>query len=259
MGYGYGSNETVNAIGTGFPVKKEMDVPVGPSAIGMIRVQEPKSGHEFILQDGTMLSVIGSTITSLNFANLQFKDAFINLFKGPYNQRAQSNQTFYVVSQDGAGGKMVLDKDRLIVEWPDILKEPAYAHVHDVMEYVSGTLEGSKYCKNLLSDSFIRKQHPITVHPLGGCPMGNSSLDGVVNYRCEVFNPWGREDAVHSGLMVVDGSVIPMSLGINPLLTISAISEMAMRLLLEKTGKSDPVMTSNKRACAEPKELVEQT
>ena len=56
-------------------------------------------------------------------------------------------------------------------------------------------------------------------HPLGGCRMADSADLGVVDHRCEVF---GNE-----GLLCMDSSAIPTSLGVNPSLTISAVSERA--------------------------------
>lgn len=61
---------------------------------------------------------------------------------------------------------------------------------------------------------------PATAHLIGGCPMGRSAEDGVVNTRCEVFN--------YPGLYVIDGSIIPANPGINPSLTIAALAEYAM-------------------------------
>ncbi len=59
-----------------------------------------------------------------------------------------------------------------------------------------------------------------TAHILGGCPMGRSVEDGVVDVNCEVFN--------YPGLYVVDGSIMPANPGINPSLTITALAEYAM-------------------------------
>lgn len=65
-----------------------------------------------------------------------------------------------------------------------------------------------------------------TVHPLGGCPMGEDSTSGVVDDLGRVFNPATK--APYHGLAVLDGSLIPIALGINPLLTIAALAERAM-------------------------------
>jgi len=65
-----------------------------------------------------------------------------------------------------------------------------------------------------------------TAHILGGCPIGDAPEDGVVDMRSRVF---GYDD-----LWVVDGSVIPANLGVNPSLTITAMAEHAMSLVPPK-------------------------
>ncbi len=58
---------------------------------------------------------------------------------------------------------------------------------------------------------------PATAHILGGCNIGSSQLDGVIDSNHEVFG--------YKGLYVCDGSVIPVNLGVNPSLTITALAE----------------------------------
>jgi cholesterol oxidase len=70
-----------------------------------------------------------------------------------------------------------------------------------------------------------------TVHPLGGCPMGEDAASGVVDDLGRVYDPEVPADRtrVHDGLLVLDGSIVPVALGINPLLTITALAERATR------------------------------
>jgi hypothetical protein len=63
-------------------------------------------------------------------------------------------------------------------------------------------------------------------HPLGGCRMAESKDLGVVNHACEVFD--------NEGLYCIDSSAIPTSLGVNPSLTISAVSERAAATLVAR-------------------------
>src|SRR5262249_43389400 len=71
----------------------------------------------------------------------------------------------------------------------------------------------------------------ITVHPLGGCAMAERAEDGVVDDVGRVFSGVTGE-AVHEGLVVWDGSMVPRPLGVNPLLTISALTERAVAAMV---------------------------
>jgi cholesterol oxidase len=57
----------------------------------------------------------------------------------------------------------------------------------------------------------------VTLHPLGGCRIGVTPGDGVVNHLGEVFG--------HPNLFVVDGAILPASVGRNPSHTIAALAE----------------------------------
>lgn len=61
---------------------------------------------------------------------------------------------------------------------------------------------------------------PTTAHILGGCGMGATAADGVIASDHQVFN--------YPGLYVCDGSAISANLGVNPSLTITAMTELAM-------------------------------
>ncbi|MCP4198770.1 MAG: GMC family oxidoreductase [Proteobacteria bacterium] len=69
---------------------------------------------------------------------------------------------------------------------------------------------------------------PITAHILGGCTMGKDIDHGVIDSRNRVFG--------YENMYVVDGSSIPANLGVNPSLTITAMSERAMHYIPKKTS-----------------------
>ncbi|MFD3327677.1 GMC oxidoreductase [Streptomyces sp. NPDC058701] len=61
---------------------------------------------------------------------------------------------------------------------------------------------------------------PLTAHFLGGCPIGASAQEGVVDPYHRLYG--------HPGISVVDGSAVSANLGVNPSLTITAQAERAM-------------------------------
>jgi cholesterol oxidase len=66
----------------------------------------------------------------------------------------------------------------------------------------------------------VLQDAPTTAHILGGCAMADGPENGVVGLNGEVFG--------YPGLYVADGSVVPVNLGVNPSLTITALSEFIM-------------------------------
>jgi cholesterol oxidase len=72
---------------------------------------------------------------------------------------------------------------------------------------------------------------PMTAHFIGGCTIGTSSEDGVVDAYQRVYN--------YPGLHIADGSAISANLGVNPSLTITAQAERAMAYWPNK-GEEDP-------------------
>ena len=67
-----------------------------------------------------------------------------------------------------------------------------------------------------------------SAHPLGTCRMGANPRRSVVDSHCQTHDV--------PGLFVIDGSVTPTSLGVNPQLTILAIAERSAAWLAENFG-----------------------
>ena len=60
----------------------------------------------------------------------------------------------------------------------------------------------------------------VTAHILGGCAMGEDPGDAVIDSDHQVFG--------YPGLYVVDGAALPVNVGVNPSLTITALAERAL-------------------------------
>ena len=91
--------------------------------------------------------------------------------------------------------------------------------------------------------------------------MGSDASTGVVDHRGRVFTGSGddRSTAVHNGLYVIDGAVIPRSLGVNPLLTITALAERSMMLMAVDQGLQydvDPLQFAEPVAVDAPGDVV---
>ena len=82
-----------------------------------------------------------------------------------------------------------------------------------------GGIPLSSYPETILNTS-------TTAHILGGCCMGATPQTGVVASNGEIFN--------YPNLYVADGSVVSANLGVNPSLTITALSEYIMSQIPEK-------------------------
>ncbi|KIF04806.1 cholesterol oxidase [Streptomyces sp. RSD-27] len=72
---------------------------------------------------------------------------------------------------------------------------------------------------------------PLTAHFLGGCPIGATPEEGVVDPYHRLYG--------HPGISVVDGAAVSANLGVNPSLTITAQAERAMSYWPNK-GEADP-------------------
>ena len=102
-------------------------------------------------------------------------------------------------------------------------KPPTYIPVgHDVARNIAKEYDG--FPVSSLNEVLL--DVPTTAHLLGGACIGPDADHGVVDGSNEVYG--------HPGLFVIDGSMIPANLGVNPSLTITALAEHAMSQIPNK-------------------------
>ncbi|MHB8667828.1 MAG: alpha/beta fold hydrolase [Burkholderiales bacterium] len=165
------------------------------------------------------------------------------------------SQIFAAMGDDRARGRLEMVEGwaaagadgAIRVDWKDAGTEPIYAR-QDALLARSAALCGT-YLRNPLwrplpeaLDGMLSASQPggklLSVHPLGGCPMGDDSTSGVVDDLGRVYDPSDPKNHTHThaGLLVLDGSIIPAALGINPLLTITALAERAIERYARTCG-----------------------
>lgn len=124
---------------------------------------------------------------------------------------------------DGNSGRFYLGRrwyapwrrDRLRLDWDYRPAESAVAALAGIHERLIHTTGGG----SMVPPTWTLLRNLVTPHPLGGCNMADDPAHGVVNDRGKVYG--------YPGLMVMDGSVIPRALGLNPSRTIAALAERA--------------------------------
>lgn len=152
-------------------------------------------------------------------------------------QLSSSSLPLLGMGRDTPDGTMRLRRGQLDVKWTMKTSAEFFSRVDDTMSAIAGQLDADFHRNPLW-----RFKRAVTVHPLGGAPMGRDESSGVVDADGEVFN--------HPGLFVADGSVMPGPVGANPSLTIAAYADrMAVRML---EGRGRPATTARPPAAASP-------
>ncbi|MFC7733342.1 GMC oxidoreductase [Actinomadura keratinilytica] len=124
------------------------------------------------------------------------------------------------MGRDAADGRLELRGGRLNARWSAESSQAHYARLRKTMRAMADVL-GAEYADNPI---WFRKR-VVTVHPLGGAPMGRHEGEGVCDAFGEVFG--------HPGLYIADGAAMPGPVGPNPSLTIAAMADRLSTRALE--------------------------
>jgi cholesterol oxidase len=240
LAFAFNTDEPINGIGWG-PHQSGEIPPVGPTICGLIDHRDtPGVRDGFVIEEGSlagpvgiaMMGVLGiatpaegvkmpeppSPARSLDAAARILE----SLLRGPYHGAMNHTQTYLVMAHDDEGGQILVEQGRPRIRWPDAGQQPIYSTIEKTLEAATVAL-GGEYLRDPISAKLLGDRL-VTVHPLGGCGMADAAENGVVDQAGRVYSATAGS-AVHDGLYVMDGAVMPISLGVNPLLTISALAE----------------------------------
>ncbi len=253
LGFSYNTDDTINGVGFG-----DRDVsgrePVGPCITGLIDLRnQPNLEDGMVIEEGSIPGGMGGVLPAAlsGAAGVVGQDPLAggapapdsagagrvreSLVHGPYRGAVRNTQTYLVMSHDDGAGRMTLDDDRVRITWPGVGEQAIFGTVNDRLRAATRPL-GGVYVKNPLWNRLTDHQLT-TVHPLGGCVMAEQAQEGVVNHKGQVFSDTTGA-AVYNDLYVADGSIVPRPLGVNPLLTISALAERCCMLIAQDRGWS---------------------
>jgi cholesterol oxidase len=271
IAFGYNQTRTVNPA-TEESIRPDLRA-VGPTIVSMIdlRHDSQPAGRGPVFQDvsvpASLYPVFAEFMTNAAFLS-RFERGDARGRKVTEHEqldpdaidpfRVAHTQFYAVFGHDRSDGQIRLseradesnDADgRVDIEWPGIRSPSGVAEFHSNLRYLRGAHEQPQIGGRLLNnplwqlfgeqtarlfagrDANARSGAPIAAHPLGGCAMADDIDHGVVNEWGQVFR--GSGDAVYDSLVVLDGSIIPGSLGINPALTIAALAERAVAHLVK--------------------------
>lgn len=122
--------------------------------------------------------------------------------------------------QDAGDGRILL-KRRWFTPWKRVLSlawqvKPSEG-VLDAIEAMQTNLTEATGGRARAMPTWSLLKSLLTLHPLGGCPIGTSAADGVVDHLGRVFG--------YPNLIVADGAVLPTPTVRNPSHTIAALAE----------------------------------
>ena len=130
---------------------------------------------------------------------------------------------FLMMGRDAADGQMRLTRlfKRFDIRWSKDASAQLFAELERTANEIAEASGATPF--------YALEAGPLskfaTSHPLGGCPMADDPGAGVVDDAGRVHG--------YPGLYVLDGSIVPTALGVNPSKTIAALAERGAAKLVE--------------------------
>lgn len=263
LAFAYNCDREIRAIGHGAHDPEQIGF-VGPCITGLIDLRGTDVLQDgMVIEEGVLPGALAAMLPGTFAAGSKHigRDAdqgdtvaerareFESLVRGAYAGALNNTLTFLVMAHDDANGRLRLVDDRIRVEWPGVGKQEVFRKIEKRLEEATRALGGTYINNPIWNDLF--DQRLVTVHPLGGCRMAESAEGGAVDGDGRVF-AGAQGTAVHAGLYVLDGSIIPLSLGVNPLYTITALSERNLaKIAADRGWQIDYTLPSRPPAAAQ--------
>ena len=236
IAFGYNTPDRANGFGYGDSVPR--DAAVGPTITAVIDERAKPGTDSMMIQEGAIPGALRFPLRfaapimarathivgdiAFDFRWRHIRREIDSLIRGVRHGALARTQTFLAMGVHDGSGSMSLSHDRLRIAWPGAGYHAVYHRIAARLQDMTRLMKGRYVINPFWSRVFGRRL--ITAHPLGGCCIGDDPNQAVVDATGQVFSG-SAGNAVHRHLYVCDGSTIPMPLGTNPALTISALAE----------------------------------
>jgi cholesterol oxidase len=255
FGLAYNTEYETDVLGYPYREKPAVDASPepGPNIVGVVRYNGSLPEAQRIAVEDFSFPLASVAASKALFAAIRGQDTVagnedaqlqrllndLNLVNPLQDRNGALDHTmlYLVMGQDNARGTILFEAPwtepdgRIRVSWDQAGQQQIFTRMNEELRRHARALSGS-FISNP-TWSFFNLGHLITAHPLGGCPMGDDYLHGAVDVYGRVF---AADGTVHKGLYVADGSVIPSALGVNPFLTISALTERFVARKIRQLG-----------------------
>lgn len=209
---------------------------VGPTitTASVVRAGDPDDERWFVLEDGGYSEQLAALVRTLHLSRLP---GYVAERVGEGTRRmlgetrafgrhldARRTAVLLAMGRDRAEGRIELrgPRHRLRVVWDTTRNDPLYADEQALSGQVVRAFGGTPFATPM----WRLFRQPVTVHNLGGVPMGDGPDTGAASPDGEVFG--------HPGLYVLDGALLPGATGGNPSLTITAVAERCARIAVRR-------------------------
>jgi cholesterol oxidase len=230
LGFAYNTDVQTNEMGFGAGAPLRGMRRAGPTITMAAEYRGSTTPSDrFLIEEGAIPSALVDAVrvampalagatTSIPMDQRMLRDLSSRTSDGALNH----SLVYLGIGHDSASGRVELDlSGNAKVVWPGITSEPFVARMRSEMAKHAAVFQGRFLDSPRTSPIFGGAM--TTVHPLGGVPMGDSASTAAVSADGRAYDP--SRGTTHAGLYVVDGSTLPSSVGVNPLLTISALAE----------------------------------
>jgi hypothetical protein len=227
----------------GFETRRMINPMDGPTITAVIDYGDRLKKRGFLIEDGGFPDVLranlkrvpGGLATGRRLLRL-LKNVFgkvtqNELAEGVFNQldleSVRDALPYLAMGSDAADGDMTIDEEgRLQIEWHHDGSMPLWREIESALRTITEAPSPGLDGNLMLNPNWSAQKQLVTVHPLGGCPMGDDEGHGVFNPNGEVFN--------YPNLFVTDASIIPTAVGPNPSKTIGAMAERIPCKIIER-------------------------